>query len=59
MSTRLKLDDKQKQAIIRRYERHNSSIRELSQDYHVSYGTVHKLLKEAGVQMRPRGGYHR
>lgn len=32
------------------------SIRELSEMYKISYGTVHARLVEAGVRRRPRGG---
>lgn len=35
------------------------SIRELAKAVGRSYSTVHRLLSEAGVTFRPRGGYRR
>ena len=32
------------------------SVRQLSKDNGVSYGKVHRMLFEGGVQFRPRGG---
>jgi hypothetical protein len=34
------------------------SVRMLAQEYGRSYGQTHKLLREAGTSMRPRGGVH-
>jgi transposase len=37
------------------YERDALSVRQISKRTGRSYGAVHKMLREAGVQMRPRG----
>ncbi len=37
------------------YEREGLSVRKIVQRTGRSYGAVHKVLREAGVQMRPRG----
>lgn len=37
------------------YEREQLSVRKIVQRTGRSYGAVHKMLVEAGVQMRPRG----
>lgn len=39
-----------------RYLKRNASVRELAQDWGRSYGFVHRLLKEVGVQFKSRGG---
>lgn len=44
--------------LARRYEG-GASIREISEATGRSFGQVHKLLEEAGVPMRSRGGSHR
>ncbi|MGI8309675.1 helix-turn-helix domain-containing protein [Saccharopolyspora hattusasensis] len=38
-----------------RYER-GASIRQLSEQSGRSFGAVHRMLREAGVQLRPPGG---
>lgn len=40
------------------YEK-GASIRELAEEHQLSYGKVHRVLSEAGVQLRGRGGPHR
>lgn len=37
-----------------RYDR-GASVRQLADESGCAYGTVHRLLKEAGVKFRPRG----
>lgn len=44
----------QRSAIVRRYVR-GWSVRELAAEYDLAYGTVHRVLTEAEVPMRPRG----
>lgn len=39
--------------------KNGKSVRQLSTDNGVSYGKVHRMLLEAGVEFRPRGGYQR
>lgn len=34
------------------------TVREIAEQYERSYGTAHKLLTEAGTEMRGRGGFH-
>ncbi|TMR22098.1 transcriptional regulator [Nonomuraea turkmeniaca] len=41
--------------VTRRYVE-GESVRELALSTGRSYGTVHRLLQEAGVELRPRGG---
>jgi predicted transcriptional regulator len=36
-----------------------ASIRELAEDIGRSYGFVHRLLEETGVEMRARGGSYK
>lgn len=43
-------------AEMRRLYEAGMSIRELSEEYARSYGAVHKMLREAGVKLRLRGG---
>lgn len=43
------------QALVERYKR-GESIRSMAQDIGRSYGFVHGVLAESGVQMRSRGG---
>ena len=42
--------------VARRYY-DGASIRGLSAELGMSYGLIHRLLREAGVTFRPRGGY--
>ena len=42
--------------VARRYTEHRQSINQIRRDIGRSYGFVHRLLVEAGVTMRPRGG---
>lgn len=42
--------------IARRYTEHRQSINQIRREIGRSYGFVHRLLVEAGVTMRPRGG---
>ncbi|MCL3861951.1 helix-turn-helix domain-containing protein [Actinotalea sp. K2] len=42
-------------SLVERYSR-GESIRSMAQDIGRSYGFVHGVLSEAGVQMRARGG---
>ena len=53
------LTEKQRAAAVkhaaRRY-RQNASIRLIAQEMGRSYGFVHRLLTDAGIQLRPRGG---
>lgn len=37
------------------YEK-GASIRELAEEHQLSYGKVHRVLSEGGVQLRGRGG---
>lgn len=41
------------------YEYGRLTVRELSERYDLSYGRVHKLLREALTTMRSRGGSRR
>ena len=36
--------------------RDGATVRALAEEHEVSYGKVYRLLKDAGVQFRPRGG---
>jgi transposase len=36
--------------------RKGGTVRALAEEHEVSYGKVYRLLKDAGVQFRPRGG---
>lgn len=39
--------------------RKGASIRDIAAVQQRSYGSIHRLLGEAGVELRPRGGYRR
>lgn len=41
---------------MRRLYAAGASIRTLSREYGRSYGAVHRMLSEAGVELRGRGG---
>jgi transposase len=41
--------------VVARYES-GASIREIAEEFGRSYGLVHNVLKESGVQLRGRGG---
>jgi DNA-directed RNA polymerase specialized sigma24 family protein len=41
--------------VVALYLNREMSIREISEDTGRSYGAVHTLLKDAGVELRPRG----
>lgn len=41
--------------IVTRYE-NGESIRTLATSLHVAYGTVHNVLRNAGITFRPQGG---
>ncbi|MFF2226859.1 helix-turn-helix domain-containing protein [Streptomyces globisporus] len=47
-----------RRALAKQYNE-GASIRALTAMHGRSYGLVNKLLKEAKVKMRPRGGSHR
>lgn len=47
--------DKLAKELRKRYEA-GASIRELAADTQRSYGFVHRILSDAGVQLRGRGG---
>lgn len=47
--------DKLVQDLAKRYQS-GESVRFIAESVGRSYGTVHRWLTEAGVQMRPRGG---
>lgn len=54
---RLKGDERQRMARdLARYYDAGASIRALAGEHQMSYGTVRKLLKEARVRLRGRGG---
>ncbi|WP_188197259.1 helix-turn-helix domain-containing protein [Nonomuraea sp. SYSU D8015] len=46
------------QLVAGRYQA-GESIRELAESISRSYGFIHTLLEEAGVELRHRGGDHR
>jgi hypothetical protein len=49
-------DAEQMGSEMRRLYETGMSIRDLSEEYQRSYGAVHKMLQEAGVELRVRGG---
>jgi len=61
MSERTKgkhLSPAEKAAIVRLYTKEKQSLREAASRMGVSYGAAHRVIKEAGIPMRPRGGSH-
>jgi hypothetical protein len=42
-------------AVVQRQYEQGGTIREIADAHDVSYGTIRRLLKRAGVPMRPRG----
>lgn len=52
------LTEKEARNAVRQYE-HGDSVRILAERYGVSYGNIHRVLRTAKVEMRPRGGNHR
>jgi transposase len=40
------------------YESSRKTVRQLAEEYGVSYGRAHTLLREAGTEFRSRGGKH-
>ena len=47
--------DEFQQGCVDMYERDQMSVRDIVNQTGRSYGSVHRLLKDAGVHMRPRG----
>ncbi|MBA8825467.1 transposase-like protein [Saccharopolyspora lacisalsi] len=45
----------QKTRAAAEYEQ-GQTIRTLAASYQVSYGTMHRVIRESGVAVRPRGG---
>ncbi|OEV09287.1 helix-turn-helix domain-containing protein [Streptomyces nanshensis] len=44
------------QKVVTAYCERRYSIREISEETGRSYGAIHRLLKDAGVELRGRGG---
>jgi predicted transcriptional regulator len=44
--------------LLSEYSEKKASIRGLAEQIGRSYGFVHRVLSESGVQIRPRGGDH-
>lgn len=44
---------------VQMYETHRMSLRQIAQETGRSYGSIHALLLDAGVRLRPRGNPHR
>lgn len=49
------LDDAQRAEVVGKYAQ-GATVRQLAAEYRVAYGTVHGLLKAAGVEFRRPGG---